>query len=374
MEATSCGTLSASTVDRHEGIAAVARVLPRRVSAPSGCKLAVVISAFDEAETIGAVVAGVPRRIPQVREVEVVVVDDGSRDATSIMARAAGADYVERHRSNRGLAASFRNGMNVALGTGADIVVHLDGDGQHDPKLIPSLIAPIVRGEADVVVGVRPFAETTSASAIRRRGNQIGSWILRRILKMPISDATSGYRAFSREALMRLTVISDCTYTLETLIRAARLHLAVGEVTIPALSRTNGESRMTRSVIRYIGHAGGQAFRTLLHTNPLSVFGRAALAMLFVSVALTLWFLVGYQSGGLHLPSLLAALLTFGLSIGLFLCGLIADGINTNQRLLEEMLFHLKRVEHDLPPAQPGHVQALTSVGISSTGHGSSSF
>ena len=193
-----------------------------------------VISALDEAETIGEVVAGVPRRIPHVREVEVIVVDDGSSDATSIMAVAAGADHVERHRGNRGLAAAFRNGMDLALAAGADVVVHLDADGQHDPTLIPSLIAPIVRGEADVVVGVRPLAETTGVSAIRRRGNQIGSWILRRTLKMPISDATSGYRAFSREAFMRLTVISDCTYTLETLIRAARLHLAVSEVTVPA--------------------------------------------------------------------------------------------------------------------------------------------
>jgi uncharacterized membrane protein YciS (DUF1049 family) len=260
--------------------------------------------------------------------------------------------------------------MDSALATGADVFVHLDADGQHDPRLIPSLIAPILRGEADVVVGVRPLAETKDVSAVRRRGNQIGSWILKRILKMPISDATSGYRAFSREALMRLTVVSDCTYTLETLIRAARMHLAVHEVTVPALSRMSGESRMTRSVARYVGQAGGQAFRTLLHGNPLAVFGRAALAMLMASIALTVWFLVGYQSGGLHLPSLLAALLTFGLSIGLFICGLIADGINTSHRLLEEALFHLRRVEHDLQPVQRGQVQPLFNPTVTSS-HGS---
>jgi len=364
--------LSASTVDNREVVSRVSRVLPRPTTVRSGCKLAVVISALDEAETIGAVIAEVPRRIPQVDEVEVIVVDDGSSDATSIMALAAGADQVERHRSNRGLAAAFRNGMNAALAAGADVVVHLDADGQHDPRLIPSLIAPIVRGEADVVLGVRPLAETMSASEIRRHGNRIGSWILRKTLSMPISDATSGYRAFSREALMRLTVISDCTYTLETLIRAARLHLSVREVTVPALSRTNGESRMTRSVVRYISAAGGQAFRTLLHTKPLSVFGRAALAMLMVSFGSTLWFLVGYQSGGMHLPSLLAALLAFVLSMGLFMCGLIADGVNTNQRLLEEVLFHLRRVEHDVPPAARRQVEALAELGEVSAGHGSS--
>ena len=159
---------------------------------------------------------------------------------------------------------------------------------------------------------------------------------------------------------MRLTVISDCTYTLETLIRAARLHLAVREVSVPALSRVSGESRMTRSVARYVGDAGGQAFRMLLHANPLSVFGRAALVMFALSIGLTTWFLVGYQSGGMHLPALLAALLTLALSIGLFLCGLIADGINTNHRLLEEVLFHLRRVEYEPSQTHRGPLNCMT--------------
>jgi hypothetical protein len=154
------------------------------------------------------------------------------------------------------------------------------------------------------------------------------------------------------------------------LIRAARLHLAVREVTVPALVRKSGESRMTRSVYRYVSQAGGQALRTLLHTNPLSVFGKAAVAMLAVSIGLTLWFLAGYQSGGMHLPSLLAAVLAFVLSIGLFMCALIADGINTNQRLLEEVLFHLRRVEHDLPGAQR-QAEALAELGDVSAGYGS---
>jgi len=346
--------LNGFTVNRSAGAGAVARFLPRRDSAGDGYKLAVVISALDEAETIGSVVARVPRRIPQVREVEVIVVDDGSSDATAQVALAAGADHVERHKRNRGLAAAFRSGMNAALASGADVVVHLDGDGQHAPELIPSLVAPISHGEADVVVGVRPLAESRELSTVRRTGNRFGSWLFGRILDVPITDATSGYRAFSREALMMLTVTSDCTYTLETLIRAARLHLAVREVVVPALPRENGESRMTRSVVRYVGLAGGQAFRTLLHANPLTVFGSAALVMFAASVGFASWFLVGYQSGGMHLPSLLAALFTLALSIGLFLCGLIADGISTSHRLLEEVLFNLRRIEHETPQAQSG--------------------
>jgi len=318
-----------------------------RPDAGAGFRLAVVIPALNEVDSVGAVVAAVPRRIPHVRQVEVIVVDDGSIDGTAVVARAAGADHVERHRRPRGLVAAFRTGMDAALASGADLVVHLDGDGQHDPAYIPRLVAPILLGEADVVVGVRPLAESTDISPVRRRGNQIGSWVFTRLVKMPISDATSGYRAFSREALLRLSVISEYTYTLETLIRSARMRLAVKEVAVPALPRTSGESRMTRSVARYVGHTGGQAFRTMLHANPLTFFARGALAMTVLSAALTGWFIFGYQSGGLHLPALLAALLTFVLAVGLFVSGLIADGITTSHRLLEEVLYHSRRVEYD---------------------------
>jgi glycosyltransferase involved in cell wall biosynthesis len=353
--------LSASTADN--GVMPPGR-LRGSAEAHVGCKLAVVIPAFNEASTIGAVVASVPRRIPQVRELEIIVVDDGSTDATSAVARAAGAHRVERHRSNRGLVATFRTGMNAALAAGADVVVHLDGDGQHDPRQVPRVLAPILLGEADVVIGVRTLAEATELTRVRRRGNQVGSWVFRRVTKMPISDATSGFRAFSREALLRLNVISEFTYTLETLIRSARMRLAVAEVVVPALPRSDGESRMTRSVPRYVGHAGGQAFRTMLHTNPLTVFGRAALVMLGLSTGLTAWFLVGYQSGGMHLPALLAAVLSFVLAIALFISGLIADGISTSHRLLEELLYHTKRLEHDLwrahgLPSETDELQAL---------------
>lgn len=347
------------------------RGFSRPPASPPGWKLAVVIPALNEAATIGSVVAAVPRHIPEVQDVDVIVVDDGSSDSTSLRALAAGADKIVHHRRNRGLVSSFSDGMNAALSRGADIVVHLDGDGQHDPRYIPRLIGPILREDADVVLGVRPLAETKEMSPIRRNGNRFGSWLFKRILKLPISDATSGYRAFSREALMRLNVISEYTYTLETLIRAARMRLAVREVAVPALRRTSGESRMTRSVVRYMAHTGGQAFRTMLHSNPLAAFARASLTMLMASGALSTWFLVSYQSGGMHLPALLAALLAFILSLVLFVCGLVADGINTNHRLLEDALFRLKRIEHDLPLIQREEaLRALEGPAPRSTSYG----
>ena len=330
----------------------------------AGFKLAIVIPALNEAENVGAVIASIPRRIPHVDEIEVIVVDDGSSDGTAFVARAAGADRIERHRRRRGLVAAFRTGMDAALASGADLVVHLDGDGQHDPAYIPRIVAPIILGEADVVIGVRPLADATELSSVRRRGNQVGSWVFTRVVKMPISDATSGYRAFSREALLRLSVISEYTYTLETLIRSARMRLAVTEVVIPALPRATGESRMTRSVARYVGHTGGQAFRTMLHANPLTFFARGALAMGLLSAALIAWFLWGYQSGGLHLPALLAAVLSFVLAVGLFVSGLIADGITTSHRLLEEVLYHSRRLEYDRRAAVGGTLEGSDSVSL----------
>lgn len=324
------------------------RHLPRPAPTAASVKLGVVIPALNEEETIGAVVAGVPRLILGCREVEVVVVDDGSTDATYERATRAGADRVISHRRNRGLVASFNHGVGLALARGCDVVVHLDGDGQHDPSFIPSLVAPIAAGHADIVVGVRPLQRSDAGTFVRRYGNRLVSWLFRRAFKLPVSDVTSGFRAFSRDALLELNVVGDYTYTLDSLIQAARKQLAVTEVQIPALRRQVGQSRMTRSIRRYVNTTGGQALRTAVHSAPLAVFWRAAAVMLGVALGFTVWFLFAYGDGGMHLPALLAALVSYGVSGSLFLTGLVADGINSNRRLLEDALYRLKRLEADL--------------------------
>ena len=311
-------------------------------------KLGVVIPALDEEATIGAVVRAVPRLIVGCREVEVIVVDDGSTDATYERAFDAGADRIISHRRNRGLVAAFNHGVGLALARGCDVVAHLDGDGQHDPAFIPSLVAPIAAGQADIVVGVRPLERREAGTFVRRHGNRLASWLFRRTFKMPVSDVTSGFRAFSREALLRLNVVGDYTYTLDSLIQAARKHLAVTEVEIPALRRQVCESRMTHSIRRYVNGTGGQALRTALHSAPLAVFWRAAAVMFLIALCFTAWFLLAYGDGGMHLPSLLAALVAYGISGSLFLCGIVADGVNSSRRLLEDALFRIKRLEADL--------------------------
>jgi hypothetical protein len=203
-------------------------------------------------------------------------------------------------------------------------------------------------------VGVRDFSAGEGTSSVRRHGNRLGSWVFRRLLRIAVSDFTSGYRAFSREALLRINLVSEYTYTLETLIQASRKRLAVAEIPIAVRPRQAGTSRMTGSVVRYIGRTSGQAFRSMLHTNPLVAFGRAAAGASVLALGATMWFLVGYGDGGMHLPALLAAVLSAIAAVGLFISGLIADGISSNRRLLEDALYRLKELEAaGLAPARP---------------------
>ena len=173
-------------------------------------KLAVVMPALNEEHTVGAVVSAVPRRILGIGEVEVIVVDDGSTDGTRDIALAAGAERIIAHRRNRGLVACFNHGTALALARGADVVVHLDSDGQHDPAFIPALIGPVLAGEADLVVGVRPLADPHAGTLVRRYGNRLASWLFRRAFKLPVSrcDATSKRRT-KLACFMAYRVASD---------------------------------------------------------------------------------------------------------------------------------------------------------------------
>ena len=241
--------------------------------------LAIVIPALDEEATVGEVVAAVPRHIEGVGMVSVIVVDDGSRDRTRERAVDAGVDAVCTHPRPRGLVAAFKTGTHEALRRGADIVVNMDADGQHDPGFVPRLIRPILDGEADIALGVRPLSTPTDdMTTVRRRGNQIGSWVASRALGLALSDATSGYRAFSREALLRLNILSEFTYTLDTIIDASHQRLSVAEVPVRVIPRTVGESRMTHSVTSYIRRTGSQAAMGLLRRRLPAVFAWLTLA------------------------------------------------------------------------------------------------
>jgi glycosyltransferase involved in cell wall biosynthesis len=311
-------------------------------------KVAVIIPALDEEGTVGDVIASIPRSIPGVGLVEVILVDDGSSDRTQERAVAAGVDAICAHARPRGLVAAFKEGVHEALRRGASIVVNLDADGQHDPGFIPQLIAPIVAGTSDLVVGVRPLAESAGEmTTIRRQGNRVGSWVAGRALGLSLTDATSGYRAFSREALLRLNILSDYTYTLDTIIDASRKNLTVSEVSVPARRRLVGESRMTHSIVGYIRKTGSQAAAGMIRRRLPVVFGRLTTGSALLAVALTGLFLWRYQGGGAgrHLPALLASLVAWMVTVGFFVCAMLAAGIDTSRRLLEDALYAIRRLE-----------------------------
>jgi Glycosyl transferase family 2 len=310
-------------------------------------KLVVVIPALNESATIGQVVSSVPRVIAGVGRVDVIVVDDGSTDSTQVEAVAAGADAVLFHPRRRGLVPTFKQGVEHALRLGADIVVTLDGDGQHDPREIPNVIAPLVNGDADIALGVRRLTQATEIHRGRRYGNIAGSRLASMALGVPISDATSGYRAFTRESMLRLNVVSQYTYTLETLIEAARKHLSVAEVPIDVSPRVAGQSRMTHSIVRYIRRSGGQAASAILRHHLAAVLGRLAAAAFLVALVTTAWFLWSYHvdGAGRHLPLLLASVLSALACMGLAVSGLLAAGIDSSRRLTEDALYHIRCVE-----------------------------
>jgi glycosyltransferase involved in cell wall biosynthesis len=317
----------------------------RRRLAPT---LVVVIPALDEEATIGFVAASVPREIPGVGRVEVVVVDDGSTDATRERAFDAGADNVISHPQRRGLVAAFKAGTQEALRRGAHIVVTLDADGQHDPRQIPELIDPLLRMEADIALGVRPLANAHDGmSTVRRYGNLAGSRIASAVLGVRITDATSGYRAFTRDALLRLNVVSRTTYTVETLIEAAGKNLTIAEVAVPVKPRLVGDSRMTHSVTRYIRRTGGQAAAAVIRANLVSIMLRLSFVAWAVAISTTVWFVWGYHADGAgrHLPSLLASVLSAVAAMGLMAASLLAAGIEGSRRLVEETLYHVRCLE-----------------------------
>lgn len=310
-------------------------------------RVAIVMPALNEEETIGEVVSRIPRVLPGVDWVKVIVVDDGSGDRTQQRAIDAGADVIVAHARNRGLVAAFTRGVNEAMRQGASIVVHLDADGQHDPAEIPRLVAPIVARDADLTLGVRDLGATSKEhmTSLRRHGNRVGSWACGWLLGTPTSDATSGFRAFSRDTLLELNLTSEHTYTIESLLLASRKRMRMVEVPISVNARLVGESRMTHNLLRYVSRTGGQAIRATLHQRPLAIFGRLAGLLGIIALSLMVAFLaMRWSDDGAHQTMLLLTVISYLAAGALFLVGLLADAMAINRRLLEDVLYHVKRV------------------------------
>lgn len=306
-------------------------------------RLVVIIPAFNESEDIVRTVNSVARTVPGFDDVQVLVVDDGSTDGTAALAEKAGVDRVVRHRHNRGLAATFRTGLDAALDAGADVIVNLDADGQYDARDIPALVAPIVDGEADVVVGIRPIEQMRHFSWLKRRIQRLGSRVVRFVSGLDIADATSGFRAFSAHAARRIGVYSPHTYTLETLIQAGTSGISISSVPVRAHGPTR-PSRLMRSWPQYVRRSAVTIVRVVVVYRPFRFFALLSLGFTAAGVLLIGRFLVYFLTTGGEgrVQSLVVggALLTVG--IQLLITAFLADAVATNRRILEELRYRLR--------------------------------
>ncbi|MEI6849905.1 MAG: glycosyltransferase family 2 protein [archaeon] len=303
--------------------------------------LIVQIPAYNEEKTIAEVIKSIPRKIKGIGKIEILVIDDGSRDNTFKLAKDAGADYIIRNNRNLGLAHTFQKGINKALELGADIIVNTDADNQYNQKEIPLLIKPILEGRADMVSGNRQIEKLTHMSGIKKYGNIIGSNLLRIAMGKNVIDASSGFRAYSRESAMKLFVRSNHTYTHETLIQAVHKKLKVMEVPIEFRKR-NGESKLIGSVSGHINKSMASIARSILMYNSLRFFSYIGFFLILIGIIpIIRWLILSYVffDGGQHIQSLIIGTLLIifgGFSI---LLGFIADLLAVNRKYLEEILY-----------------------------------
>lgn len=309
-------------------------------------KLIVQIPAYNEAETIAQTLREIPKKIDGITSIETIVIDDGSSDNTAEVARKSGANHVLQLKTHRGLSAAFVAGVDAALRLGADIIVNTDADNQYAGADIPKLIAPILRGTAEVVIGDRNVAASEHMSSFKKLLQHLGSWSVGLASGVTVGDATSGFRAFSREAAMQINVFNPFTYTLETIIQSGNRNLGVESVVV----RTNAPTRSSRlyqGAGTYIRKSVATIFRIYTLYKPLKTFFAIGAILLLAGMAIGarfLWYFFAGDRAG-HVQSLILAAVFLIAGFQTLLIGLIADLISVNRRLSEEILIRLKRVE-----------------------------
>jgi len=310
-------------------------------------KLIIQIPCYNEEETLPATFADLPKQIEGVDIIEYLIIDDGSIDKTIEVAKKLGINHIVKQKQNAGLAKGFMSGIDACLRQGADIIVNTDGDNQYCGHDIPKLIKPILDGKADFVVGDRDTDGVEHFSPLKKKLQKLGSFVVRKAADCNVSDTTSGFRAYSRDAAMRLNVINNYSYTLETIIQAGKQKIPVANVKI----RTNEklrESRLFKSIGSYIKKSVVTIVRTYSHVKPLRVFGATSILFSLAGLAILIRYLAFYFSGdgSGHIQSLLLGVLMLlsGLLVGVF--GLLADAVAANRKINEELLYRIKKLEY----------------------------
>src|SRR3954463_6266448 len=322
-------------------------------------KLIIQIPCLNEEQTLPVTLRDLPREIDGFDRVEWLVIDDGSTDRTVEVAKALGVDHIVRLTNNKGLASGFQAGLDASLKLGADVIVNTDADNQYDARDIPTLVAPILAGNADMVVGDREVQNIAHFSPLKKLLQRLGSWVVRQASDTDVPDTTSGFRAYNREAAMQMAVVSRFTYTLETIIQAGKLLVATDHVAIGTNPKTR-ESRLFPSVASYVRRNAVAIARIYAQYEPLKVFLGMA-AVLFVA-ALIPWirFFVAYVdgNGAGHVQSLIFGAVLFNAAVVVAALGVIGDLMYAQRMMAQRIFERVRRIELqlDVPPShyEPG--------------------
>ena len=310
-------------------------------------KLIIQIPCFNEAETLEVTLNDFPKHIDGIDEIEYLIIDDGSHDNTAEVAKKWGVYYVVRFRRNKGLAKGFMAGLDACLKNGADIIVNTDADNQYCGADIETLVRPILDKKAHIVIGERPIDDTEHFTPLKKKLQHFGSWVVRKASKTTIPDAPSGFRAYSREAAMRINVINDYTYTLETIVQSGREKMAVMSVPI----RTNPElreSRLFHSMWGYIKKSMLTIVRTYLMYRPLYFFFMLGSILALAGVGFFVRYFVFFCSGegGGHLQSLILASTLLIVGFQTIVVGLLGDVISANRKILQDVQYHVRKMDY----------------------------
>jgi glycosyltransferase involved in cell wall biosynthesis len=308
-------------------------------------KLIVQIPCLNEEATLPETLKAVPRSIAGIDVVEVLVIDDGSSDRSSEVARANGADHIVRFTRHKGLAAVFMAGLDASLRLGADVIVNTDADHQYPGHEIPRLLAPILAGEADMVIGDRGVDDVAHFSWTKRRLQGVGSWVVRKVSGTGVTDATSGFRALTREAALRINIVSEFTYTLESIIQAGKKRMAVAH--LPIAARETRPSRLFHSTWDYVKRSAATILRIYAMYEPFKVFVLTGTVLLSAGLVLGARYAYYWWLGDIrgHLQSAILSVLLLILGFQTLQWGVMADLVANNRKLIEDLLYRVRKME-----------------------------
>ena len=303
-------------------------------------KLIIQIPCLNEAETIGVTLSALPRTVDGFDTVEWLIIDDGSRDNTCEVAKEHGVDHIVEHRRHKGLARAFMSGIQECIRLDADVIVNTDADNQYNAADIPQLVAPIIAGRADIVIGARPIEEIQHFSRTKKVLQKLGSWMVRQISFTDLPDTTSGFRALTREAARRTMVFSEYTYTLETIIQAGHRKLSIESVPV----RVNDDqrpSRLLKSIPSYIRQSAITLIRIYVVYRPFHFFGSIGIAFFVAGCLIGLRFVYYYftGNGSGHIQSLILMSVLLGMGFQTILIAFVADLFSANRKILEDIRY-----------------------------------